>query len=319
MPMKKILLILCTALSFAACEMLFNDNEDNNDNDFIEVAPSATLTFECEESTETLTVTSSGKWTIGELPMWIAVSPAAGEDGEDMMVSVTENTSEDDRTGSFTLTCGTASETISVTQYGTIESDPVEVVYTNEYIEGSHSFLFNDGNLVIFTPDSLSGHRIYIDYIDIESGDLSDNDGIIVQCDSEMRPMYAIHQDVYYYFLFHSDDNFDLTVIEDGVEETFPGITFMPDASTKASTEGMTNLEKAGYALDAIKLAVSFKNEGKAAGIEELKKYIVLKVIGLGLNPLSEDLLILGLIWRKHIRTTQNWVSWVSYWVAETC
>jgi len=32
-----------------------------------------------------------------------------------------------------------------------------------------------------------------------------------------MRPMYAIHQDVYY-FQFHSEDNFDLTVIEDGVE-----------------------------------------------------------------------------------------------------
>lgn len=297
MPMKKILLILCTAMSFAACDMLFNDNNDNNVNndDFIEVAPSATLTFECEESTETLTVTSSGKWTIGELPEWIEVSPAEGEDGDMLTVSVTENPSEEYRTGMFTLTCGTASKTISVTQYGTIESDPVEVVYTNEYIEGSHSFLFNDGNLVIFTPDSLSGHRIYIDYIDIESGNLSDNDGIIVQCDSEMRPMYAIHKDVYYYFQFHSDDNFDLTVIEDGVEETFSGITFMPDASTKASTEGMTNLEKAGYALDAIKLAVCFKNEGKAAGIEELKKYIVLKVAGLGMDPLSEDLLILGI------------------------
>jgi len=42
MPIKKILLILCAELSFAACEILFK-----NGNDFIEVAPSATLTFEC--------------------------------------------------------------------------------------------------------------------------------------------------------------------------------------------------------------------------------------------------------------------------------
>lgn len=101
MPIKKILLILCAELSFAACEILFNDN---NGNDFIEVAPSATLTFECEESTETLTVTSSGKWTIGELPEWIEVSPAEGEYGDMLTVSVTENPSEEYHTGSFTLT-----------------------------------------------------------------------------------------------------------------------------------------------------------------------------------------------------------------------
>ena len=115
--MKKFLLILCAALSIAACDLLINGN------DFIEVSPSKELSFESEASSATLTITSSGKWTVGEVPEWIEVSPAEGEDGDILTVSVTENPSEEDRTGSFTLTCGTASETVSVTQYGAIQSD----------------------------------------------------------------------------------------------------------------------------------------------------------------------------------------------------
>lgn len=115
--MKKILQILCMALSFTACEML------SNSNDYINVEPSSSLSFECKVSTARLTVKSSGKWTAGELPDWIAVTPEEGEDGEQITVSVTENRLEDDRTGIFTLTCGTVSATISVTQYGAIQTD----------------------------------------------------------------------------------------------------------------------------------------------------------------------------------------------------
>lgn len=105
------------ALSFTACEML------SNSNDYINVEPSSNLSFESEVSTARLTIKSSGKWTAGELPDWIAITPEEGEDGEQITVSVTENKSEDDRTGSFKLNCGTASETISVTQYGAIKTD----------------------------------------------------------------------------------------------------------------------------------------------------------------------------------------------------
>lgn len=115
--MKNIFLTLCAVLSLAACEMF------SNGNDFIEVEPSKELSFESDESTTTLTVTSSGKWTVGELPEWIKVTPTEGEDGDMLTVSVTENPSEEDRTGSFTLTCGTASATIAVIQYGAIQSD----------------------------------------------------------------------------------------------------------------------------------------------------------------------------------------------------
>lgn len=119
--MKKTLLFLCMVLTLAACDIQLGGN------DYIEVEPSTELTFESEMSAAKLTVTSSGSWAAGELPDWIAVTPAEGEDGEQITVSVTENRLEDDRTGIFTLTSGTASSTISVTQYGAIQTNYAEL------------------------------------------------------------------------------------------------------------------------------------------------------------------------------------------------
>ena len=119
--MRKLILILCTLAALAACDIQLGGN------DFIEVEPSTELSFESEMSALKLTVTSSGNWAAGELPDWIAVTPAEGEDGEQITVSVTENKSEDNRTGIFTLTCGTASATISVTQYGAIQTNYAEL------------------------------------------------------------------------------------------------------------------------------------------------------------------------------------------------
>ena len=109
-------MILLAAVSFAGCEFLTG-------NDFIEVLPADGISFESEASGTELTVGSSGKWTVGELPEWISVTPPEGENNEKISVSVTENTSEEDRTGSFTLNCGSASATVTVTQYGAIQTD----------------------------------------------------------------------------------------------------------------------------------------------------------------------------------------------------
>lgn len=134
--MKRLFLILCAALSLAACELLTCGN------DFIIIGPSDELSFESPASQASLTVTSSGKGTLGELPGWIAVTPAEGEDGQQITVSVTENTSEEDRTGAFTLNCGTASATVSVTQYGTVENDYADLG------------LDNAGTSVTYSPDT---------------------------------------------------------------------------------------------------------------------------------------------------------------------
>lgn len=75
-----------------------------------------------------------------------------------------------------------------------------KLVYTEEYIDGSHTVLFRDGRFVIFTQDTLSGYRVYIDSMDMETGTLSEDGGIIVQCDYNLKPMYAVRQDICYFF-----------------------------------------------------------------------------------------------------------------------
>lgn len=128
-------MILLAAVSFAGCEFLTG-------NDFIEVLPSDGISFESEASGTELTIGSSGKWTVGELPEWISVTPPEGENDEKISVSVTENTSEEDRTGSFTLNCGSASATVTVTQYGAIQTDYADLGLD----EAGTSVTYNSGS-----------------------------------------------------------------------------------------------------------------------------------------------------------------------------
>lgn len=170
----------------------------------------------------------------------------------------------------------------------------LKLIYTDAYIVNSNSFLFNDGNFAIFTPDSLSGYSLYIDYIDLQSGELSDNDGIAIQCDSLMRPLYFVHNDIKYYYEY-SDGTFDLTIIQNNSQDTYIDIEYNEPVQTKGSTEGLTNLDKAGWTFDMVGLALSYKDGGKTQLLKELNKFITQKVAGWKLNPIIEDLLNLGL------------------------
>ena len=152
-------MILLAAVSFAGCEFLTG-------NDFIEVLPSDGISFESEASGTELTVGSSGKWTVGELPEWISVTPPEGENDEKISVSVTENTSEEDRTGSFTLNCGSASATVTVTQYGAIQTDYADLGLDES--ETSVTYNSSSGTLTVTydgdTPPSVKeGQAVVLD------------------------------------------------------------------------------------------------------------------------------------------------------------
>ncbi|MBQ8837997.1 MAG: BACON domain-containing protein [Bacteroidales bacterium] len=113
-------LILCILAVLTGCELL-------DSKDFIVVAPSTELSFESNAASTTLIVTSSGKWIAGELPEWISVDPMEGDSDDEITISVAENQTKDDRTASFSLICGIATAAITVTQYGAIESDYVDL------------------------------------------------------------------------------------------------------------------------------------------------------------------------------------------------
>ena len=96
-------------------------------NDFIEVSPSNELTVEASVSEITLTVSSSGEWSVGDTPQWIAASPEQGGSGDEITVTVAENPSEEERTGSFVITCGKASVEVTITQYGIIATSYIDL------------------------------------------------------------------------------------------------------------------------------------------------------------------------------------------------
>lgn len=127
--------------------------------DFVEVSPTDELTFECGESIHTLTVSSSGKWTVEDLPEWMNVTPKEGESGEDITVSAKENTDKDDRKGKITIMSGSAIATISITQYGAIETN-----YTNLDLDDSNTSLIydeNSGRLTISYADGIEDGKDY--------------------------------------------------------------------------------------------------------------------------------------------------------------
>ena len=119
--MKKLIAIIIATAIFAGCDMLFSGS------DFIKLEPSDELFFESGTSERTLIVTSSGRWSLMESPEWVTVTPETGNNEDEITVSVTENESEEERTGTFVLTCGNASARIIVTQYGAIQTDYIDL------------------------------------------------------------------------------------------------------------------------------------------------------------------------------------------------
>lgn len=153
--MKKLFFVLITILFFTGCNMTRIDSKS----DFVKVNPADELTFECGETSQTLTVSSSGKWTVGGVPEWIKVTPEQGKSEDDITVSVQENPDMEDRKGTFTITCGSAACTVCVTQYGAIETN-----YTDLDLEDKNTSLVyddNSGKLTITYADGLDEGNDY--------------------------------------------------------------------------------------------------------------------------------------------------------------
>ena len=162
----------------------------------------------------------------------------------------------------------------------------IKMTYDNDYIEGSHSFILSNGNFAIFTPDSLGGYYITVDALDIESQELR-NDPIYAQCDSLMRPVFAQYGDARIYFTNYTDNTFDISVYINGQTTDYKGCPFdcRDDVLTKASTEGTTNLDKAGTTLDVLSLAMSYVEDGKKGLLKEFAKQLGMKALPDAIEP----------------------------------
>lgn len=163
---------------------------------------------------------------------------------------------------------------------GLSDDSLVKMTYSDDYIEGSHSFIFSNGNFLIFTPDSLGGYYITIDALNLETAEIQ-NDPIYAQCDSLMRPVFALYSDAKIYFTNYTDNTVDFSVYIDGQMTDYKGCPFNHEeiVLTKASTEGSTGLDNVGTTLDLLSLGMSYVEDGKKGLIKEAAKQIGMKAL----------------------------------------
>ena len=83
--------------------------------DSISLSPKGRVT-DYQQQTMSITVTSSGGWTLTGSYDWAVHSVKAGKSGDSVLISVTENTSGNERKAVFTFRCGDAVATYSLTQ-----------------------------------------------------------------------------------------------------------------------------------------------------------------------------------------------------------
>lgn len=153
--MKKLFLIFTAVIYFISCDVIKIEQK----HDFIEVAPSNELEFECGESSQILTITSKRKWMVCDLPEWLDVTPQEGESEEEITVSVKEHLNKEDRKGVITISSGSATATINVTQHGAIETN-----YTNLNLDDKNSSLtydVNSGRLTITYAEDITERNDY--------------------------------------------------------------------------------------------------------------------------------------------------------------
>ena len=155
--LRTLVFVLPLSMCFVSCEG-FDWNEifkpgGDDDKDFVAVTP-AELFFESDASSDTLAVSSSGEWMINGMPSWLTVSPMGGDDGDGLIVTVDENSTADERNALLILQCGDALDTLSVTQYGYIETDYVEldlggkgVSYSYNEATGAIDVIYSDGDI----------------------------------------------------------------------------------------------------------------------------------------------------------------------------
>ena len=146
--MKKLFIFLVTLFAFclnwAGCSDGGSDNAGNEGGGSGNNQSSITLSkdlleFDSNNGYQTIIVTSSDNWTVTGGADWCDISPSSGSTGKNVSITVDENTSDKDRTATFTFTCGNQSAKLTVTQYGIIETSYVELKLNNDDTELSYN------------------------------------------------------------------------------------------------------------------------------------------------------------------------------------
>lgn len=134
-------LLMLSAVTFFSC------NNSDDDTDYVCVKPQSEYYFEPVAVSDTLYIESSDRWAVSGMPAWIKADPSSGNNGDKLIIAVSENPSPDERYAVLTVMCGSATATVNITQYGNIESDYVNLGFDKPGV--SYEYSKSTGNISI--------------------------------------------------------------------------------------------------------------------------------------------------------------------------
>lgn len=158
------LFVLLAVVMFSACELFESPNGDKEA--YVRVTPSSELIFPSSASGCSITIESSGKWTITGTNEWVTVSPDRGDDGADVIVSVAANELSEERSAELMVLCDGAEATITIVQEQKMETDYVDMAFDDagttihyDAVSGDMTVTYsNESNM----PDVVEGSAIVL-------------------------------------------------------------------------------------------------------------------------------------------------------------
>jgi len=137
--MRKLLITIIKLIFLGSVFVLsFSCTKGNNANepdDSIKLSQD-TLVFNPEGESQTLTVTSTGKWSVSNAGSgsWYEVTPDNGSSKTEITITVSENESVDNRTATIVFVCGDATAKLEISQFGKVESGYVDMEWDKNTI-----------------------------------------------------------------------------------------------------------------------------------------------------------------------------------------
>ena len=90
------------------------------------------LEFDSNDGYQTIKITCNGEWEVTGGSDWCDISPTKGKTGEAISISVDANTTDKDRTVTYTFKCENQTAKLTVLQYGIIETSYVDLKIEEE-------------------------------------------------------------------------------------------------------------------------------------------------------------------------------------------
>jgi len=105
----------------------------------LSTSPSSSVLLSNLASNESVYVYSTSNWTASDNVSWITLNTTSGNGNGNLSFSVSTNTSTSSRAGTITITCGSSSTTVLVTQAGTPTSSCSSTITSFPYTESFES------------------------------------------------------------------------------------------------------------------------------------------------------------------------------------